>query len=115
MYVNTHRLSCRFYKTKRAPEKNFHLSKTKPKEPDDEMRSVVWNKNKDTHKHPIQTLMFVPQTSDFYRVELDEHGNAGKALDKFRKPSVKVVETTYETIPSNQDQGTQDTFDMPQF
>jgi len=93
----------------------FHLSKTKPKEPDDEMRNVVWNKNKDTHKHPIQTLMFVPQTSDFYRVELDEHGNAGKALDKFRKPPVKVVETTYETIPSNQDQGTQDTFDMPQF
>jgi replicative DNA helicase len=75
----------------------FHLTKTKSKDAEDEMRSVIWNKNKDTHKHPAQTLMFVPQTSDFYRVELDEHGNAGKALDKFRRPPAKAIEIVYET------------------
>lgn len=94
----------------------FHLVKSKPKEPDDEMRSVIWNKNKDTHKHPVQTLMFVPQTSDFYRVEVDEHGNAGKALDKYRKPPPNVVETVYENIPAtyNKEQ-TSSTFEMPEF
>jgi len=90
----------------------FHLAKSKPKEPDDEMRNVIWNKNKDTHKHPIQTLMFVPQTSDFYRVEVDEHGNAGKALDKYRKPPQKAVVTVYEEIPSSVEAPT---YDMPQF
>jgi len=90
----------------------FHLAKSKPKEPDDEMRNVIWNKNKDTHKHPIQTLMFVPQTSDFYRVEVDEHGNAGKALDKYRKPPPKVIESVYEEIPVSEEAPT---YDMPQF
>jgi len=84
----------------------FHLAKTKPKEPDDEMRTVIWNKNKDTHKHPKQNLMFVPQTSDFYRVEVDEHGNAAKALDKFRAPPINHVEVAYEEAP---------TLDMPVF
>jgi len=98
----------------------FHLVKSKPKEPDDEMRNVIWNKNKDTHKHPIQTLMFVPQTSDFYRVEVDEHGNAGKALDKYRKPPPKGVETVYEEIPTytpahKANPKESDTFEMPEF
>ncbi len=95
----------------------FHLAKTNPKEPDDEMRTVIWNKNKDTHKHPLQTLMFVPQTSDFYRVEIDEHGNAGKALDKFRRPPPKVVETVYEELPTykkTSDEESSDV-DMPVF
>jgi hypothetical protein len=94
----------------------FHLTKTKSKDAEDEMRSVIWNKNKDTHKHPAQTLMFVPQTSDFYRVELDEHGNAGKALDKFRRPPAKVVEIVYETKAL--DTSTLDyepSYDMPTF
>jgi len=90
----------------------FHLAKTKPKEPTDEMRTVIWNKNKDTHKHPLQYLMFVPQTSDFYRVEVDEHGNAAKALDKFRRPPAKVVETVYENIPATEQEAS---LDMPQF
>lgn len=89
----------------------FHLSKAKPKDPQDEMRNVIWNKNKDTHKHPAQTLMFVPQTSDFYRVEVDEHGNAAKPLDKFRKPPAKVVETVYEDIPKDENAS----FEMPEF
>jgi len=93
----------------------FHLAKTKPKETDDEMRTVIWNKNKDTHKHPIQHLMFVPQTSDFYRVEIDEHGNAGKALDKYRKPPIKGFETIYEETPKDKKIGNQDTLDMPVF
>ena len=92
----------------------FHLTKTKPKDAEDEMRTVIWNKNKDTHKHPVQTLMFVPQTSDFYRVEIDEHGNAGKALDKFRRPPPKVVETTYETL-SVVDESNNVGMDMPIF
>lgn len=77
----------------------FHLTKTNSKNQDCEMRTVIWNKNKDTHKHPKQHLMFVPQTSDFYRVEVDEHGAAAKALDKFRRPKPKIVETVYENIP----------------
>jgi len=88
----------------------FHLMKAKPKDQEDEMRRVIWNKNKDTHKHPQQMLMFVPQTSDFYRVEVDEHGNASKALDKFRKPPVKVVETAYEEVPAEEE-----AFTMPDF
>ena len=97
----------------------FHLMKTKEKDNENEMRTVIWNKNKDTHKHPKQHLMFVPQTSDFYRVEIDEHGNACGALDKFRRPPPKVVETTYEDIPNElpaqQESGSQADFDMPQF
>lgn len=95
----------------------FHLAKSNPKEPDDEMRNVIWNKNKDTHKHPVQTLMFVPQTSDFYRVELDEHGNASKALDKFRKPPAKMVEIECQDIPTYAAKPTQesDSVDMPMF
>ena len=80
----------------------FHLKKTNEKDNDDELRTVIWNKNKDTHKHPKQHLMFVPETSDFYRTELDEHGYPSKALDKFRRPAPKVVETTYTTIPATQ-------------
>ena len=76
----------------------FHLMKTKTKDDESELRTVIWNKNKDTHKHPRQNLMFVPQTSDFYRVEIDEHGNPSKALDKYRRPHAKVIETTYEDI-----------------
>jgi len=91
----------------------FHLMKAKPKDAEDEMRNVIWNKNKDTHKHPTQTLMFVPQTSDFYRVEVDEHGNAAKPLDKFRKPPAKVVETVYEDIPAPESE--QASFSMPEF
>jgi len=75
----------------------FHLTKTNPKDHEDELRTVIWVKNKDTKKHPKQLLMFVPQTSDFYRVEIDEHGNAGKALDKFRRPPPKAIEIVYET------------------
>ena len=91
----------------------FHLMKSKPKDQEDEMRNVIWNKNKDTHKHPAQTLMFVPQTSDFYRVEVDEHGNAAKALDKFRKPPTKVVETVYEEVPAVPQEA--EHFEMPNF
>jgi len=80
----------------------FHITKSKPKVDDDEMRTVLWTKNKDTRKHPKQHLMFVPQTSDFYRVEIDENGNVVKPLDKFRKPPARVVETTYETISKDE-------------
>lgn len=97
----------------------FHLMKTKVKDDNSELRTVIWNKNKDTHKHPMQHLMFVPQTSDFYRVEIDEHGNAGQPLDKFRRPRAKVIETVYESvkapaksaIPSFED----DDMEMPLF
>lgn len=93
----------------------FHLMKTKVKDDNSELRTVIWNKNKDTHKHPMQHLMFVPQTSDFYRVEIDEHGNAGQPLDKFRRPPAKVIETVYESIaPKMADVGhSDDDFDMP--
>ena len=93
----------------------FHLMKSKPKDNEDEMRNVIWNKNKDTHKHPTQTLMFVPQTSDFYRVEVDEHGNPAKALDKFRRPPAKVVEVSYEEIPATEDEEEAEEFSMPDF
>ena len=93
----------------------FHLMKSKPKDNEDEMRNVIWNKNKDTHKHPTQTLMFVPQTSDFYRVEVDEHGNPAKALDKFRRPPAKVVEVSYEEIPATEDKQEAEEFSMPDF
>lgn len=94
----------------------FHLMKTKPKDSDSELRTVIWNKNKDTHKHPRQHLMFVPQTSDFYRVELDEHGNAAKALDKFRAQPPKVLEITYEDVPTEDyEDRQQTTFEMPEF
>lgn len=89
----------------------FHLTKTKPKENENELRTVIWNKNKDTHKHPKQHLMFVPQTSDFYRVELDENGYPSKALDKFRAPPPKVVEVAYEDVPQ---EAYNDMVEMPQ-
>lgn len=88
----------------------FHLMQTFPKDPENEQRTVIWNKNKDTHKHPKQHLMFVPQTSDFYRIEVDKDGNFLKALDKFKKPLNNVIETVYEHIPASND-----TIDMPQF
>lgn len=91
----------------------IHLAKTKIKDPENELRTVIWAKNKDTRKHPKQHLMFVPQTSDFYRVEIDEHGNAGKALDKFRAPPFKHVEIVYEdTAKTYKDAPT---LDMPVF
>lgn len=86
----------------------FHLSKTKEKDSESELRTVIWNKNKDTHKHPKQHLMFVPQTSDFYRVDIDEQGNPCGALDKFRRPPPKVVETEYTTIATEPDTQTAD-------
>lgn len=89
----------------------FHLSKTS-KDPNDELRTVIWNKNKDTHKHPQQHLMFVPQTADFYRVELDENGKPCKALDTFRSAPRKAVEVVYETkaadAPSSYEEETLD-------
>ncbi|MDQ7067754.1 MAG: DnaB-like helicase C-terminal domain-containing protein [Sulfurimonas sp.] len=91
----------------------FHLMKTNGKDNEDEMRTVIWNKNKDTHKHPKQHLMFVPETSDFYRVEIDEHGNACKPLDKYRRPKAKVIETAYETIPATTEE--ESDFSMPTF
>ena len=59
--------------------------------------------------------MFVPQTSDFYRVEVDEHGNPAKALDKFRRPPAKVVEVSYEEIPATEDKQEAEEFSMPDF
>jgi replicative DNA helicase len=73
-----------------------HLVKTFPKDSDSELRTVIWNKNKDTKKHPKQHLMFVPQTADFYRVELDENKKPIKALDKYRKPIGKNAIPSYE-------------------
>ena len=78
----------------------FHLTKVKSKDEESELRHVIWVKNKDTHKHPVQHLMFVPQTSDFYRVEIDENGYPGKPLDKFRRAPAKVIETVYEDVKS---------------
>lgn len=86
----------------------FHITKTNQKDTEDELRTVVWAKNKDTMKHPIQHIMFVPQTSDFYRVELDEHGNPAKALDKYRRHT-NHVETVFEEIPK------EDMVAMPEF
>ena len=77
----------------------YHMIKTDPKNPNDERRTVIWNKNKDTHKHPKQYLMFVPQTKDFYQYEIDEQGNPSRAMHKYRKPkeehAVPVI-TVYE-------------------
>ena len=64
----------------------FHIFKTDTKNPENEQRTVIWVKNKDTRKHPKQHLMFVPQTSDFYRVELDKNGHPFRAIDNYRKP-----------------------------
>jgi len=93
----------------------FHLTKPKQKNNEDsELRVVTWVKNKDTHKHPIQHLVFVPQTSDFYRVELDDNGYPAKPLDKFRRPPAQAIETVYEDIPKEMEE--QSTLvDMPQF
>jgi len=90
----------------------FHLTKTNSKNAEDEMRTVIWNKNKDTHKHPAQTLMFVPETSDFYQVEVDEHGNAGKAMHKYRKAAPKAVTIVYENMPKVVEE---DLYSMPSF
>jgi replicative DNA helicase len=80
----------------------FHVVKTNTKDPENELRTVIWNKNKDTHKHPKQHLMFVPQTSDFYRVELDDNGYPSKPLDKYRKPAAAPMEIVYETAPAEE-------------
>lgn len=68
----------------------FHMMKAS-KDPEDELRTIIWNKNKDTHKHPKQHVMFVPQTHDFYQVELDPNGNPVKELHKYRRPAPKIV------------------------
>lgn len=80
----------------------FHITKTRDKDHENELRTVIWNKNKDTKKHPKQHLMFVPQTSDFYRVELDKDGGIVKALDHYRAPSKAPVEIVYEDVPAEE-------------
>lgn len=92
----------------------FHITKVKSKDEESELRHVIWVKNKDTHKHPVQHLMFVPQTSDFYRVELDANGYAGQPLDKFRRPPAKAIETVYEDVKTYP-QEYEDDMDMPVF
>lgn len=80
----------------------FHLTKTNPKDPEDELRTVIWNKNKDTMKHPKQHLMFVPQTCDFYRVEFDVQNNM-TAIDKnYRRPQPKIVFEEKKYIPEEE-------------
>ncbi len=76
----------------------IHIYKTFFKNNESEQRTVLWVKNKDTHKHPKQNLMFVPQTSDFYRCEVDERGVATKAIDNYRiAPSApQVCEVVYD-------------------
>lgn len=76
----------------------IHLYKTFFKNAESEQRTVLWVKNKDTHKHPKQHLMFVPQTSDFYRCEVDERGVASRPIDKYRMPKV-ATEIIYEGKP----------------
>jgi len=89
----------------------FHLTKTNPKDHEDELRTVIWNKNKDTMKHPKQHLMFVPQTCDFYRVEFDAQNNM-TALDKnYRRPAPQIVyeEKKYTLQPE------EESFSTPSF
>lgn len=64
----------------------IHLDKLDKKDPADQRRTVVWNKNKDTHKHSKQYLMFVNETRDFYQYEVDAQGNASAPLHNYRKP-----------------------------
>ncbi len=80
----------------------IHVYKSFAKNPDSEQRTIIWVKNKDTHKHPKQHLMFVPQTSDFYRCEVDERGVSTKAIDKYRIP-VEPIEITYNGEQMNID------------
>ncbi len=77
----------------------FHIYKTDTKNPQDERRTVIWNKNKDTHKHPKQYLMFVPQTKDFYQFEANEQGYPARALHKYRQPKYQVPEANYSKEP----------------
>lgn len=76
----------------------FHMMKAS-KDPEDELRTIIWNKNKDTHKHPKQHVMFVPQTHDFYQVELDPNGNPVKELHKYRRPKPKIVYEQHSYTP----------------
>ncbi len=70
----------------------FHVIKTS-KDPLDEQRTVIWNKNKDTRRHPKQHLMFVPSTSDFYRINVNDKGEPDGAIDSYRKPTYKDIPT----------------------
>jgi replicative DNA helicase len=74
----------------------YHLYKTHKNKDDDEQRTVVWVKNKDTKKHPKQHLMFVPQTCDFYRITVDKSGNPTGPIDNYRKPVYKPAEANYD-------------------
>jgi len=81
----------------------YHVIKTDSKNPQDERRTVIWNKNKDTHKHPKQHLMFVPATKDFYQFEPDANGEPAKPLHPYRKPKIKEdieAEIVYD-MPDN--------------
>jgi replicative DNA helicase len=79
----------------------FHIVKTN-KDPNDEQRTVIWNKNKDTMKHPKQNLMFVPETADFYRINVDEQGRPNGALDKYRVPPRKDIPVEVVYMDSNE-------------
>lgn len=74
----------------------YHLYKTHKNKDDDEQRTVIWVKNKDTKKHPKQHLMFVPQTADFYRINVDKNLNPAGAIDSYRKPTFNQAHPTYE-------------------
>lgn len=74
----------------------YHIFKVDSKNPEDERRCVLWNKNKDTHKHPKQYLMFIPQTKDFYQYEADEFGKPIKPLHNYRKPKYNPALPRYE-------------------
>jgi hypothetical protein len=77
----------------------YHLYKTHKNKDESEQRTVIWVKNKDTKKHPKQHLMFVPQTKDFYRIEIDKHGNPCGAIDNYRKPKFNPAEPNYSSTP----------------
>lgn len=81
----------------------FHLTKTNPKDHEDELRTVIWNKNKDTMKHPKQHLMFVPQTCDFYRVEIDDKNNMTVMDKNYRRPPIKVHYEEKKYTPEEED------------
>lgn len=77
----------------------YHIYKTDSKNPDDERRTVIWVKNKDTKKHPKQYLMFVPQTKDFYQFEPNEQGLPQRALHKYRQPKYEHAKPKYNNPP----------------
>lgn len=78
----------------------FHVVKTN-KDPLDEQRTVIWNKNKDTRKHPKQHLMFMPSTSDFYRIKVNDKGEPDGAMDNYRKPKIPIEVVYYDETIDN--------------